>query len=284
MTSGLSSIGRFQTPSDVPFLVHRCRIETGDRTISGLIKYLVSVSSELKKDEIEELKQKTAFPEEATAGEDKDGDGIPKKFKASDLYEPSDVFRSLGLPIIDWQGKDGKQKWRSNSEEGTPDMVMLSRVLILPSTAKFLFNLGLRRFPPTEVILGIAARDEPQRTIALDYFLGNYTQRYADYTVDAHANIAFVPAIHGGEKKLVKPLEVFSNLEWKSLGFPILDPALRQDAVTKLKIKEHPPTHQLVSLLETCPPTTKAQASEWFGVLSRRISGLCNAQPNVSTC
>ena len=103
-------------------------------------------------------------------------------------------------------------------------------------------------------------------------------QKYADYTPDAHANIAFVPATHKGKKKLVKPLEVFSNSDWRLLGFPVLDPTLRQDAVNKLRIKEHPPTDQLVRLLEVSPPTTESQAGEWFGVLSRRILGLCNAR------
>jgi hypothetical protein len=151
-------------------------------------------------------------------------------------------------------------------------------VLISFSAAKFLFTLGLRRYPPTETILEIAAKDEPQRTVALSYFLDNYIQKYTDYTADAHANIAFVPAVHKGEKKLVKPLEVFSNPEWQSLGFPILDPTLRQDAANKLKIKEHPPTNQLVRLLEASPPGTQAQAREWFGILSRRVSGLCSTE------
>ncbi|KAF9644423.1 hypothetical protein BDM02DRAFT_3272450 [Thelephora ganbajun] len=233
-------------------------IKTGDWTIPDLIKYLVSVQSTLQPLEIERLRLTPAFPEEATARQNKDEDGTPKKvpkFKASDLYEPSDVFRSLGLPVIDWQGKDDKHKWKSNSEE-----------------AKFLFNLGLRRHPPTEVILSIAAKDEPQRGVALNYFLDHYMQKYTDYTADAHANIAFVPAIHKGDKKLAKPLEVFSNPDWQLLGFPVLDPTLRQDAVNKLKIKEHPPTNHLVRFLEASPPTTEAQAREWFGVLSRRVS------------
>jgi hypothetical protein len=143
--------------------------------------------------------------------------------------------------------------------------------------------LGLKRFPPIEIILGIAAKDEPRRTIALNYFLDNYIQKYTDYTPEACADIAFVPAIHRGEKKLAKPLEVFSNPEWQSLGFPVLDPAMRQDAINKLKIKLNPPTNQLVRLLETSPPTTETQAREWFGVLSRRISGLCHVQSDVST-
>ena len=98
-------------------------IKTGDWTIPDLIRYLVSVQSTLQPIEIERLQLTPAFPEEPTVGQDKDGDGTPKKvpkFKASDLYEPLDVFRNLGLPIIDWQGKDGKHKWRSNSEEGMP--------------------------------------------------------------------------------------------------------------------------------------------------------------------
>lgn len=155
-------------------------------------------------------------------------------------------------------------------------MISVCCVLIPSPAAKFLFNLGLRRYPPTGIILEIAAKDEPQRAVALNYFLDNYMQKYTDYTADEHANIAFVPAIHKGEKKLAKPLEVFSNPDWQSLGFPILDPALRQDAANRLKIKEHPPTNQLVRLLETSPPDTQAQAREWFGILSRRISGLYN--------
>ena len=161
-----------------------------------------------------------------------------------------------------------------------PDLIEVYCVLISPSTAKFLFNLGLRRYPPTEIILEIAAKDQQQGTVALNYFLDNYMQKYSDYTPDAHANIAFVPAVHKGEKKLAKPLEVFSNPDWQSLGFPILDPTLRQDATNKLKIKEHPPTNQLVRLLEASPPSTQAQAREWFGTLSRRISGPCNTHPD----
>lgn len=101
-------------------------IKTGDWTIPDLIKYLVSVQSTLQPIEIERLRLTPAFPEEAMAEQNENGDSAPKKvpkFKASDLYEPLDVFRSLGLPIISWQGKDGKHKWRSNSEEGTSNTI-----------------------------------------------------------------------------------------------------------------------------------------------------------------
>jgi len=255
-------------------------IKTGNWTIPDLIKYLVSVRSTLQPSEMKKLQVTPAFSHEQTAEQNSNEDGtlsqVPK-FKASELYEPLDAFRDLGLPIIDWRGKNGKRKWKPNTEEGTPDTVYPPHVLTPSIPAKFLFDLGLRRYPPTGVILSIAAKSGPVGAAALRYFLKNY-KKYEDYTVDAYANVTFVPALQRGEKKLATPLEVFSNPDWQSLGFHILDPALGQDAVNKLKIKEHPPTNQLVRLLETSPPATEAQAREWFGILSRRISGMCHVQ------
>lgn len=253
-------------------------VETGEWTIQELLKYLLTVRSTLQPTEIEILQLTPAFFEESAVEKNRSEDGTLKevqRLKASDLYEPLNVLRSLGLPVIDWRGTDGELKWKHNSEEGTLYMVWPSCTLTL-SPAKFLFKLGLRRYPTIDVVLGIAAGGGPQGTAALDYFLDNYSRWYTDYTANQHGSIAFVPAIHRGEKKLVKPLEVFSNLDWQSLGFPILDPTLtrRQDAMNRLKIEEHPPTKDLVHLLETSPPTTKDQACEWFGVLSRRILGL----------
>ena len=258
-------------------------VETGEWiTPPDLIKYLVSVQSTLQKIEIEGLRLTPAFPEEVITEQNQNQDRTPMKvprLKASELYEPLDVFRSLGLPIIDWRGKDGKHKWRSSSEEGTrTNMARVFCTLMSPFPAEFLFDLGLRQHPPTGIILGIAAGDEPQRATALDYFLDNHTHKYSDYTADAYASIAFVPAIHNGERKLAKPLEVFSNPVWQSFGFPVLDPTLRQDIANKLKIQERPPTNQLVRLLERSPPVTQDQACEWFGILSRHIPGLCNAR------
>ena len=264
-------------------------VETGDWTIPDLINYLVSVQHTLQPDEIEQLRDNTVFPEEAATeqNKNKDEDGAPKevsKLKASDLYEPLDVFRDLGLRIINWRGKDCRHEWRSNSKEGTRDTVYPSCMLTpSPPPAAFLFNLGLRRYPPTEGILGIAAKDKPQRTVALDYFPDNYRQKYTDYTAAAHANVAFVPAICRG-KRLAKPLEVFSNPDWESLDFPVLDPDLRRGAVNILQIKEHPPTDQLVCHLEKSPPTTEDQARKWFGVLSRHILGPFHAQSDECVC
>ena len=107
-------------------------IETGDWTTPDLIKYLVSVQPPLQSTEIERLRLAPAFIKDERNG---NGSGALKKvprLKASDLYEPLDVFRRLGLPIIDWWRKDGSHEWNPDNEEGTPKVVCSSCVLTLP--------------------------------------------------------------------------------------------------------------------------------------------------------
>lgn len=251
-------------------------LDDSDWTIPDLIKYLASIQSTLHPTILMGLRHLPAFHEEATT---ETSFGIPKKvkkYRACDLYEPLDIFRQLGLPVIDWQGKHGKHRWRAGSDEGISSILQRFSILTLLSLAKFLFTLGLIRCPPTKVILGIAAKGEPQGPIALNFFLENALLKYTDYNPKTYANLAFVPAILQGEKRLAKPLEVSAGPDWQMLGFPVLDPALGGEAAYKLKVKEHPPTSQLVNLLKTSPPTTNAQASDWFGLLSRRTPGLCD--------
>lgn len=48
---------------------------------------------------------------------------------------------------------------------------------------------------------------------------------------------------------------------------------MRDDALAKLKIREHPPSSLLVALLEKTPPKSDAQARKWFGILASRVTG-----------
>lgn len=89
-------------------------IKTGDWTIAELVKYLVAVQSTLTQAEIDRLGATAAFTKEEQAAGDTT-EGRKTRYKASDLYEPSDVIRQLGLPVIDW---GQHPKWRANSEEG----------------------------------------------------------------------------------------------------------------------------------------------------------------------
>lgn len=52
-----------------------------------------------------------------------------------------------------------------------------------------------------------------------------------------------------------------------------MDPELIDGAAVKLKLKNHPPTSELVTLLERFPPEDEATARQWFEVLSGRVPG-----------
>jgi hypothetical protein len=53
-----------------------------------------------------------------------------------------------------------------------------------------------------------------------------------------------------------------------------VDPSLIDEgAPGKLKLKKHPPTSELVTLLEKFPPGDEATARQWFEVLSGHVPG-----------
>lgn len=86
-------------------------IKTGEWAIADLIKYLVAVQQTLSQAEMDRLRATSAFPKEKSGEEGQE----QTRYRASDLYEPLDVFRKLKLPVIDW---GSQTRWRSQSEEG----------------------------------------------------------------------------------------------------------------------------------------------------------------------
>ena len=89
-------------------------IKTGDWSIVDLVKYLVAVQTTLNKDELERLAITAAFPKENKAPTPTGETPKVARYKAGDLYEPLEIFRELGLPVLDWTGK----AWKGSSEEG----------------------------------------------------------------------------------------------------------------------------------------------------------------------
>lgn len=68
--------------------------------------------------------------------------------------------------------------------------------------------------------------------------------------------------------------KVFSQREWAPFGFLVANSdVLNADALTKLKIKAHPDSSALVSLLEKTPPKDEAAARHWFSTLAGHIAG-----------
>jgi hypothetical protein len=157
------------------------------------MKYLVSVKDTLTTEEMGKLKHTNAFPLEMPPSKD----GLKPELvrqKPMQLYEPIDTMRHLGLPILDW----GEGKWKPGSEE-----------------ARMLFSLGLRRFPPLDVLLGIAAGASPTNQKALEYLLANIQTHYLGFNPKMFENVAFLPAtLPDGKQVLAKPGEVSA----RSLG------------------------------------------------------------------
>jgi len=142
-------------------------------------------------------------------------------------------------------------------------------------------------------ILRVAASDNPTvRTKAFTFFLDNLSVKYPDYNPYDFRDLAFVPAVLGSERLLAKPFEVrdvflsrlsftyttnpcqlYASPEWAALGFAIADPLLHEGTASKLKLHNHPPTSELVTLLAKLPPGDEETARRWFEVLSGRVPG-----------
>lgn len=130
--------------------------------------------------------------------------------------------------------------------------------------------------------------------------MDNISVKYLDYDPNNFGQIAFIPSIKDQKPYMAKPSEVsipalaalaephgqfqvYASVEWASLGFATIEPNIRADALSKLKIREHPPTAALVKLLQRSPPSDAATAREWFSVLAGRIAGVFVPQsPRIS--
>ena len=140
--------------------------------------------------------------------------------------------------------------------------------------AKFMYQLGLRRFPPLTDLLKLAAsEDSALRKIALQYFFDNIT-KYPEYDPLDFANVDFVPAVCAdGTETMGSPGKVYVESDAGLLGFLIVHPNIREAAVEKLKLQSSPPVTSLVPLLESSPPKDPVIARKWFEVLAGRLSG-----------
>ena len=87
--------------------------------------------------------------------------------------------------------------------------------------AKMLSSLGLRRFPPVDVLLGIAAGPAPTNEKALNYLLSNMGNHYINFDPTVFGAVAFIPATRrDGQTFLARPGEVRHFLR-ETLGLTI---------------------------------------------------------------
>lgn len=137
-----------------------------------------------------------------------DKDGVKPatiRKKPAQLYEPVQAMRDLDLPVLDW----GEGKWKSNSDEGKLANTERRGCIADIDLARMLASLGLRRFPPIDVLLGIASGTAPTKEKALNYLLSNTSTHYANFDPTTFAQVAFIPATRrDGQTFLAKPGEV----------------------------------------------------------------------------
>lgn len=216
-----------------------------------LIRYLTSVREDIPSNDIQRLKNTSICTAEGT----KDAQAAPgSRYKISELYEPKDSLRALGLPIIDWPGI-----YHNVSNEG-----------------KFLTMMGLKSYPSGSDLVRLminsdAEKDTARKNKALSYFINEYhTNGYGAFDISA-VTVPFLPV--EGSEILATPKKCFTDEGASLFGFHILQRRLHPHA-SKLGVKPHPPMSDCVQTLIHQPPTTHRDARIIFKYLAGRASDL----------
>lgn len=181
-----------------------------------VIKYLASVKDDIPAEDLKRLKNSQFCPAEAGPKGHENSMGTARLYRLSELFEPKDSLRDLGLPIIQWPGTYGS--YRASSNEG-----------------RFLSNLGIRAYPSVpELIDMMASADAGLRNKAMVYYIANHMiNGYNAFDVFSTVK-AFLP-LQGVDTKLVSPAECFTNEKSAVLGFNILKRELHLHANVSLR-------------------------------------------------
>ena len=168
-----------------------------------VIKYLASVREDIPPEDMKRLKNSPICPAEAGPKGFESSQGTARLYRVSELFEPKDALRSLGLPLLQWPGPPGS--YRPGSTEG-----------------RFLSLLGLRASPSVPELVEMMASDETTlRNKAMNYFIANHhINAYATFDLSGTEK-AFLP-LQGDPGRLVTPTECFTNERCAVLGFSIL--------------------------------------------------------------
>ncbi|KAH0292385.1 hypothetical protein M436DRAFT_38400 [Aureobasidium namibiae CBS 147.97] len=216
-----------------------------------LIKYLVSVQTDIPTEDYEKLRKTPICPAEVQ-GDSKTTEG--KLYKVSDLYEPLPVLRELGLPLLHWPGEFRK---------GSPE-------------SKFLSVLGLKACPGVQDLIPImtkAAAEGDSRLYekTLQYYITNhYTNGYRTFPVE-RVTVPFLPLQGGDLKKLATPTQCFANKRSAILGFPIIRDDLQKHAAL-FNVEQNPPIAICAENLIKNPPKSRTDAKNIFGYFAGRLN------------
>jgi hypothetical protein len=211
-----------------------------------LIKYLASVQADIPPTDLNRLKVVPLCP---IAG------GDPSSLhKISDLFEPTETLRALGLPTLQWPGV-----FRIENAEG-----------------KLLSTLGLRRYPTVDELVNIAAVSDSLRDPILKYMLENWHLNSYSSKDTLAATKPFLPAQNAGQSSsqhLSLPGKCFTNPDVALLGFSVLSEHLHPHAA-KLGVAPDPPIMDAIEWLLHNPPQGNTSACKIYEYFSHRINEL----------
>jgi hypothetical protein len=229
-------------------------VEEGKWSHVDLIKYLVSVREDIPQEDLKRLRQTPICPAESTST---DQAVKGKLYRPSDLFEPDEAIRKLGLPILQWPGQ-----YRANTPEG-----------------RFLRFLGLQVAPSVpdlvEILCKAPAGQELQQ-IAINYWIMNaYSNGYVKFPI-ATIDKAFLPVqpFAGESNNLIaKPSQCFANPMASVLRFRTLRADLQpHHAIFGVALE--PPMHACVERLIKAPPANITSAQTLFGYFATRLPEL----------
>ncbi|KAI4193960.1 MAG: hypothetical protein LQ350_008058 [Teloschistes chrysophthalmus] len=222
-----------------------------------LVKYLVSVWTDVPERDRERLRSTPICPAEGLQGTRSD-----QLFRISELYEPSDPLRRLGLRTLQWPGT-----YNADSREG-----------------RLLRSLGLRDAPPyTDLVNIIAAAGESKnaalRDFALQYYINNHQLKGYDTAVHAETKVAFLP-VQGSEDKLSSPSNCFTTESAALLRFDILRSDLHRHSL-RFGVQPDPPIDRCVQRLIRKAPQSSRQARELFTYMKGRLGSLTKGHADI---
>ncbi|KAI8644601.1 hypothetical protein BD408DRAFT_383483 [Parasitella parasitica] len=250
-------------------------ISDGSWSHIELVKYLTSVQATLSDIELKRLRETAIFTKEGEEPRLKEismhSDGKPtmekqtkkiyKRYRAGDLFAPTDIIRDLKLPTIYWTAMP---RWKPASDE-----------------AKFLGKLGLNTTPPLASLLLLAAPDSkttPERVAIQRRALSYLIEKYQDYKDSYNVNtiqIKFLPCADG--KTYAAPKDCFSNPDVQLLGFQVLHSDLI-NVRDRLCVRENPTADQLVAAFVEKLQVGHEKARKVFEYMASRMGEFSHAQ------
>jgi hypothetical protein len=222
-------------------------------SFTDLVYYLMSVKDDIPKQDIERLKSTAICPVEEGVGTERHAGRL---YKVSELFEPKDIFRELGLPILHWPGI-----YRTAGPEG-----------------RFLGGtLGLKSQPEVPQLVSImkraaASSNNQLYLTALKYFVDfHHANAYTRFDLSKIKDEQFLPVEGTPFPALASPSGCYSNERASIMGYPVLISAFRPHAM-KFGVYPDPPIQQVATRVINNAPKSLHEAIGMFGYLAGRLA------------